>query len=502
MAVYNNTNTASPLTSVEFAPVSDGNFTFFTLNKPESTDAIRQWLTSPDVGQEIVAETSVNGKPILVTHGDKTKDEMMKALEAHGEKLQLHIHKKPFNFWALRGSMSVIAHTLTIIASFIQVKKNSAGHYVKRDVHVDTLAFSILNQLANVTNIVYGGQQTDDTNRLNVLKDQLNDELGPHLRKGENVFDVDDRRSDLRKGPQAPLSPLEQANQMMKENSVRIGEIALRYLGSMFLAFPVNHIKPGLAKLRTGNLVAAYKAFRNPDHIIRWAGMGYLTGKTLALFAKVPDPYSDKPHTALDTFREKYLFKYAGLIEAASGYTTMGRRWNGTIGIKNKTGSYSVMPDWPQRIGGFLFGSGYVVRYFAKFGQRNLDMEEVYAHAEDTMAKTPPEKLPQLLANTAATIAADTKLNPAGTQNASFGEIFTKMMSDLYRYHHIALDNLGTEPEERMAKITETGPEQATPTKYASVRGARNPMDRVAKPAASRADSVSKTDEKHLSLGV
>ena len=116
--------------------------------------------------------------------------------------------------------------------------------------------------------------------------------------------------------------------------------------------------------------------------------------------------------------------------------------------------------DFISGIGGVLFTIRYAMRHWAPFGVRDTNMPEIYAHVTDSLAKMPPDKLPQLLADTAADITDHFK-----DKHLKYGEVFNQLLIDLYRYHHIALDNLGTEPEERIAKVNGHASPVKTPEK-------------------------------------
>src|SRR5262249_31361674 len=133
-----------------------------------------------------------------------------------------------------------------------------------------------------------------------------------------------------------------------------------------------------------------------------YAGMGSLLGKTIALGSKPEDPYDPKPKTWLDTIREKFTFRTGGAIEAlafatyaADSFTNPDRR----IVFKRGGKDYA---DFIGGLGSILFSIRYMVRHWAKFGVKDVNMEELHAHVTDSLAKMPPEKLPQLLADTAA----------------------------------------------------------------------------------------------------
>lgn len=455
MAIYNNLRKESPLTAVEFSPVSDGNFSFFYVDSPVKKDLVKQWLKSAEVGQEIIAETQVEGRPVLVTHGDKTKDEIMKLLADKGDKLELSHPKKPTNLWAFRSAMSVGGQTLQMLSAWRQLRPNQSGELVRSGIDVPTMMFAVLNMTANIMGFVFGSQKTEDEHHLAHLKEEFNNKLDTNVTDGQSLPAVDEKRKQLRMEPQPPKGYGQKVWDFLQRNSVTVGEIGLRFAAAIALTFPIKTMGPAFAKLREGNIAEAISIGRNKDHLKFYAGLGYLVGKTIALFTKVKDPYDPKPHTWLDTIREDVLFKAGSLIEAGAGSAiAINGFTHGKIDIGGKQ-----MPDYAGGVGGLMFATGYLIRFFAKFGEKQMNMEELHAHISDSLSKVPPDKLPQLMADCAASIKDHFKDKPL-----EFGKIYSQIMTDMYRYHHIALDNLGTEPEERIAKmnkLTCTDPKDA-----------------------------------------
>lgn len=517
MAVYNITNPKSALHSVEFTPVSDGNFSFFYVKDQNHSEAVKEWVTK-DLGQEIIATTNVEGRTVVISHGEKTKKDMLAALKEHGDTPELKVQSQPLNFWAIRGGMSVVGQTLQLASATLGVEKVTKkspqlnpshakftpglkeGQYVRKSFSPDIGAFAILNLTANAINMIYGGQKEEATNQLQAIKSDINANLNDHVTTSERTFDINETHAHRHKDQELEKAKgvMGKVNDTLAEHSVRIGEIGLRYLGALALVFPYNKWKDSFKLAKTDGMKAGFKNSLNGNKGLLYAGLGYLAGKTIALFAKVPDPYDDKPKTTLDTIREDYLFKIGGLIEAVAGgsvgYNAFKTKRIG-LSDSDKPHIDKTYRDWLGTVGGSLFAGGYVVRYWAPFGSKHLDTEEVFAHATDTLAKTPPEKLPQLMAESAATIK-----NHLSDKPIEFGEVFTKMMTDLYRYHHIALDNLGTEPEERRELFSkrlqrkDPAPDKAVVGKPTIERKSLRPEDIAASPTATHAER-SKTPE-------
>ncbi len=506
MAVYKNLSANQPLASVEFTPVSDGNFTFFRLKAGQDKEAFKASLLAEPIGQKIVAETAIGGDTMFVTHGEKTKEKMLGILKEQGNDMTLTVPEKKFDAWKWRGILSMTGHPMQLASSFMLVdkfdaKKHSkipAGRiitvdgqkYARRPFDTAKGVFAVSNLMANVVNIAFGAQRSTDDNRLDVVKNKLNDELGESITNVGELFPADAKRADLRKEPPVPKTLGQKAHSFMQANSVTLGEVGLRYFGGVSLVFPMKweNWKGGMSKLFEGKPGEAFKKMRNPDKFIFNAGSFWLAGKTLAFFAKAPDPYNPD-RTALDKFREEYLFKISTATEAI-GSTTMAYD---SYAKRKITCGGKVSTDYLGSVGGSLFTTAFIMRLSAPYGVKDLNMEEVYAHATDTLAKTPPEQLPQLMANTAAYLTEHLK-----DKNVQFGEVYNKLMVDMYRYHHIALDNLGTEPAERVASMASKHHEHAPETSAVSKIAPRKsiaPADIAATPAGNFADRATASTE-------
>jgi len=465
MAVYNVTNPDSALTAVEFTPVAEGNFSFFAAKSPEQKDVVKKWLVS-ELKQTIIAETIVKDKPVFVTRGDKTKDEVIGLLNAHGDTLALQLTQKPTDTWKVVTMLAVPGQGMQLASSMMRPN---------RKVDWGLFAFASSNLLGHAISWMYGSQKSDDTNRLHFVKQEVNRNLAPHLPPGQTLPEVNDDRSSLRDEPLQPSSRSVRVNAFLRENSVKVGELCLRYFGAFALAFPTNNWGAALRKLKSGAFKEAYLAGRNSATAIHYTGMGSLTGKTIAMFAKVPDPYDDStPHSALDTFREKYAFRLGGWIEAAA-FSAM--TWDALKNPENKiVYRGKEYQNYLSATGAGLFTTRYAVRHWAKYGEKEMDMNEMYAHVTDALAKMPADKLAQLTADTAADIT-----NHFKDKHLNYSDVYSRLMDDLYRDHHIALNNLGTAHEERLAKINRAQ------SRYSMVP-ARNLMDRTSAPADSYTD--------------
>ncbi len=487
MALYDNLSKKSPLTAVEFSPVPEGNFSFFYVDSPVKKDLVKGWLTSEAVGQNIVAETMIDGRPVLVTKGDKTQEEMMKLLEGQGDQLSLHKDQKGINFWAMRGAMSMVGQSLQMVSAVSRVVPDEkAPGTFKRKIEKSFFMFAGLNMLANITNFIFGSQKTPDDNQLAYLKEQFNNKLDSHVAPGQALPDVDDERAKLRREPPKPKTTGQKIYDFCEKRSVTWGEVGLRFAASVGLIFPV--FKQGakdklavgwgeMAKLASkGELSQAVKAGVTKNNLAFWAGALYVAGKSMSLLSKTPDPYDDsKPHTAIDTYLEKYNFKLATLTELAAAGMVVANGATNTVSFDK---SLKPSKDWAGMIGGALFAGGFLMRLGAPFGEKKMDMEELHAHISDSLAKTPPEKLPQLIAESAATLKEHFKDKPL-----EFGKLYVQMANDLYKYHHIPLD-FKSMPENKSA-------ESQTQVAQAPKPAVTQPM------AAAASETVAETRHAH-----
>lgn len=466
MAVYNNKNANGALSTVEFTPVSEGNFAFFYIDEAIHRDPFKQWLATQ--GQRIVGESEVSGKTVLVTRGEKPKEAILKALEERGEKMEFHHHQSGMDVWTVIATLGPIGQVLQVASSTMRNKLDWG-----------LATFAGANLIAHGIAFAYGSQKSDDPNRLHFIKEKVSKDLEQHIPASE-LPGLDDHRASLHNDPHRRTLG-ESTNNFLKRYSVRIGELGLRYLGVFALAFPTDRWKAGANALAKGSLKEAFQAARNPSKLVFMAGAGSILGKTVALFSKVPDPYDPKPHGIIDHLREQYAFRAGGWIETLAFGTMAYDAFSDTNRKLVLNGK--EYKDYLGGIGASLFTLRYMVRHWAKFGEKNVDMEELYAHVTDGLSKVSGDKLPQVIADVSAEIAEhfhDKKLD--------YGTVYTQLMTDLYRYHHIALDNLETKTPERAEKFKK--------------KAEKNGFASEHKPHATYTDAVSVSKEPTLGAGL
>jgi hypothetical protein len=442
MAIYHANNSSSGIGSVEFSPVGRGNLAFFMLRDAAKRDDLIAWLQSPEVGQHRIAETVLDGQPVIVTQGNHSPRELLHLLKQRGEVLNTHQSKEPFNWWQLRGKLGISGQLMQLTSSFLQVEKavvhspSPGGTWVRKGFSVDIGIFAILNLIANFGNMFYGAQKEPDTKRLHYVKALVNEQLSPHLPSNETALSIDDNRTALRRQAVPNMHIVDQFNGFAHRHSVRFFELGLRYVAALALVIPFRreNLSKGWNLLTAGEPMAAYKAVRNTK-LLEMAGLGYIFGKTIAWFSKVRDPYDDAPHSWVDRFREDWLFTTGSIIESAAGVAIATQAFkNKTIAFGSSNGAMKPHRDWLGVTGGAMFAIAYIARLFAKFGTKNIDVNEVIAHTSDTLVKTPSEQLPQRTAEIAATLTdhfADKKI--------SYGEIYSRLRNDFLQFYPTVL---------------------------------------------------------------
>lgn len=419
VARYRSTSGRGVLLSAEFAHVGEQKLAFFQCYDWPGLESIRPTLTAAPLSQEVVAITSVSGRPMLVTRGNANPEIIMNALKARGETLEPVLEKKGFDAWKVRSILGFGGQTLQLASSFLRPT---------RQIDTSTLVFSTSNLAANSVNLVYdAGAQKDDKHQLRYLKQRLNRELAAHLSPGETTLSIEDQRAKLRE-PDEMVRPIDAAEGFLKRHSVAVGELGLRYLGAFGIAFPARYWKAGWKAKKLPQMDSS--VYR------RYTGVSSMIGKSVAFTSQIPDPYNPKPASMFDDFRERFAFLTGGVIEMTS-FTALA--YDSFFHSKGPGNSHrglllngKLHRDWLGGIGATMFVLGYIVRSFAPLGDRNVDMKELYAHASDTLAATPPDKIPQLLANTSASLAEHFERST----NIGFATIYSSLLNDLHRYHH------------------------------------------------------------------
>jgi hypothetical protein len=419
MTFYAVDSKESVFSAIEAYP--DSGIRFFYLNSLESKAKSIEWLVSAKMGQTIISEAMVDGKPVVITRDNGSATDFLATLKSQGMVLNPQHYRKAIDPWVIRGHVSNAGQVLQLYSSL-----------AKKQLKPDLLAFSALSLTANYVNITFGSEKEKDPHRLFHVKQELHKLFSQN---GTNSFPLPgledrsyaDERLDL--NPPPALSPTKMINNFVERNSVRFGEIGLRLVGVTGMVFPFDRFGKMASTLKTEGMGQALKVGLNPNRVRLYGGLTYFIGKSTSLFAKTPDPYNPAPKSGLDEIREKYLFKACSVVEASAASIVAAGAFTGDFG-KSKVDS----SDYIGGAGAAILAAGLLGRVKAPFGEKTLDIEEVFAYAEGAIAKSSGSNMPWLISETAALLK-----NKIG-EPATFGDIYTRLMVDLYHRYNIAID--------------------------------------------------------------
>lgn len=451
---YRNRDSSSPIQAVECSAAGSAGLTFIQLHDDSLIAQICEKMHAAPLQSNLVSTTHVHGKPWLVFQCNASAEQVIQHIKTGNEQFEPYREPVTLNAWKVRSYLGFVGQSLQLASSFLRPRPM---------LDSSMFVFAASNLAANAINLIYHqGQEVEDTHQLRYLKQRINRELSPHLASGEQVVSVDSNRMALRPDTSSH-KPMDTAKNFMRHHSVAIGELGLRYLGAIGLAFPARYWK-------TAWQTQSFPR-RDPSELRVYAGLSSIFGKTVALTSRIPDPYNPKPATVTDTIREKFSFLAGGLIEITSFsalayscfFKTKENNYQGGLKLRGK-----LYPDFIGGIGASLFVLAYIVRCWAKYGERKVNMPELYAHASDMLAETPPEKVPQLLANTAASLAEHFE----NGKPVPFGAIYTNIVNDLSKFHVATKRPAANDPNFHHAQ------EQKTPLKLVKP-AAEAPNNRV-----------------------
>ena len=488
VTLYYNRQTNAPIGTLECVATEGKHsrevMTFYYLNDETHAPEAKALLARSLPRQTLVGETTVGGRLVLITRGHESPNDILSQLHGASQDFAKALPPKKFNPWKWRGMMSNVGQSLQVV---------SAAFKNKQGFDSSVLGFALFNLAANMINVVFGAEKRPDVHRLRYLKAEFNEQIAPFVDEAASLPDpaatqTKDRTNEKRE------TIGDKATGFLRRNSVTFGEIGLRYVGSLNLAFPFTRIfreAPKAFQAAEGSfgtkLLAGVNAAKNKEGLLFAAGMGWLIGKTIGLGSKSPDPYDPKPHTTLDTIREKYLFKISTTFEILGAGTLMATAFKpGKVTAENPDGvklftrernywvpealkhEKFIQRDWFGAVGGLFFTTGLSTRYLAPFGTREVDMKELYAHIATGLAKAPADKLPQLLADSALAIKAQFPDQPL-----EFGDIYASLAHELERYHHITI----LKPHASLRLVTAVSPEHKPPAPPSSPDQPSNKID-------------------------
>ena len=426
MVHYVTQNPASAFARVEFSRAADTQFVFLHLKDAAALPEARRVLESLSVPLNLISTTEHNGKPLLILYSDTPEADIVSSFAQAGVALQKQVLPTRIDPWVIRSILGFGGQTLQLISSFMRPTKK---------IDPNIFVFAAANLTANGINLVYKAQDADDPHQLRYLKKKENEALTPHLeRSGKKPLPVEEAHKTNRKEEQEKQKKGRSLNDFLQRYSVNIGELGLRFIGAFGLAYTLDWKE--IAKGKFPKLAAS--------PLRRYAGLSSIAGKSLALTAQIEDPYNPKPHSWLDTFREKYSFLLGGLIEVTSfsalAYDNFTNTNPSNPAQRNRGILFrgKVYRDWLGGIGASMFVLGYVVRSWAKYGQRHVDMDELRAHVSDTIATLPSDQIPDQVAASASRIATHFK-DQSGME---FATIYAALAEDLHKHHHLTLHHL------------------------------------------------------------
>lgn len=425
MTTYNNLRADSPIRSVELSSPKLGyNTAFFHLADDANAENVKAWL-SEQAGQTVISQATIEGHTLLITRGNHSQDMLLATLKERGDNFQEPKVEKKFNPWKWRGITSIVGQSLQLFSSWKGSKPGSADRAAIG-------LFASTNLVANITNITFGSQKKEDPHQLRALKERFNETLVQHLPEGQTLFSPDENRAALRPVEKNSDSLGKKVHSVARKYSVSGGEIGLRFFGASSLSFPITKWKKGFETFSKSGAKDAFKEIRNDNPITFKVGLITVLGKIISFCSKEPDPYNPKAPSTLDKIREKVTFPLSSVVEG------LGAAWMAYDRFKNQTITFGKKkyPDFFGGVGNLVFITGYVIRFFAPYGSREVNMKELNAHITDSLAKVPQEKLPALLAQTAADLKWHFK------EKISLPEIYNQLASDLKYHHHIDLESI------------------------------------------------------------
>ena len=324
MTLYHNQETNSPIGALECVATNGKHsrevMTFYYLSDPARLDEAKALLARTLPRQNLAGETNVGGQIVLITRGRETQGDIVRQLHGASQDFVKEVTPKKYNPWKWRGMLSNVGQSLQVV---------SAAFKNKQGFDSSVLGFALFNLAANMINVVFGAEKRPDVHRLRHLKAEFNNQIAPFVAEDAPLPDPDATQTKGRTTEKSETIG-DKATGFLRRNSVTFGEIGLRYVGSLNLAFPFTRMfreAPKAFQAAEGSfgtkLMAGVKAARNKEGLLFAAGMGWLIGKTIGLGSKIPDPYDPKPHTTLDTIREKFLFKISTTFEILGAGTLM-----------------------------------------------------------------------------------------------------------------------------------------------------------------------------------
>ena len=439
MAIYknNNQNEKSIFSSVDFDDTN--NVAFFFVKHELDIEKAKESLVA--AGQTILAQSYVKGRTVLVTQGTISKEELFdKISTAQGDKFEQVPPEKqtPLKFikekgWKIRGGSSVVGQSMTLFSAFnaVSAADAKAGKLTpKFDPSIG--AFAVLNLAANFINFVFGGQKEEDVKGLEKFDGIIADEINRYLPEGDKRVTTDDVRklSYMNDKELAEHNKDRSTAGVLKRNSVRLGEVGLRTLGSLAMVFNYRKVGAGFKELTKGNLKQAFLTAKTEDKFTFTAGLGMVAGKIAGLFTQTQDP-NNPPTTYWGEIRQKVLWPISSWTEmVAQSSLVYDRAVNKKLVLGGKphfdvTGTVgNVALAYPS----------YPFRMVLPYGQKVLDIDEIQARLLDRLPQIPQDKVPEVMARVTSRM-----VEHLGNNAPSFSELYSKLLNKMDNYHGITV---------------------------------------------------------------
>ncbi len=444
MAIYKNTDEKSIFASIDFD--STNNTAFFFVKSEADVEKARHILEQS--GETFVAKSYVKGQTVIIAQSQELCEHTLKKISSLDtgefvpelEQKQTSLQFIKEHGWKMRGGSSIAGQSLTLFSALRTPTGEIKDGKLLTKFDPANGAFAVLNLAANFINLVFGGQKEEDIHGLEKFDKIIADEVNHYL-----PTDKHNKISpaDVRKLSYMSDEEFEEHNKdrsamgLLKRNSVRLGEVGLRTLGSVFLVINYKTIGQGFSKLMKGNIKEAWDVAKTKDNFTRTAGYGMVAGKAMGLLSETYDP-NNPPKTYWQEIRQKVLWPVSSFTEMVSQSSFVyDKAKNKKIVLGNK-----LQSDYVGSAGNVLLTvPPYPARLVLPYGQKNLDVDEVHARLLDELHKLPEDKIPEVAARVTSRMVEHMRGNAP-----DFSVLYRKLMSKLDKYHDIDVLPHGVDP--------------------------------------------------------
>lgn len=457
--VYISQGNQGAVKAAEFTQAGNSQYAAFHTKDSQASETLLKELRASNIPVSVISNIpEANGEHVVICNAQCSKDALLSSLNQQGEALIPEPEEPKGHdrmFW--RGCTSIVGQVSQLISSGTTVKKDQTDVKLWNGISGDVGAFAVFNLVANACNMKFGSQHKIDHHHTIALKEQFNQNITELL--GDDVALPDPLRKAMDDRPPINYTLPEKLYNFAQQQSITIGEVGLRMLGTTAMIIPVNHWANALKELPKGDFVAALKELKlNPDPVNRRVGIVTMAGKISSLLAKEKDPYNPKERNFFDTFREDYAFKTSSVIEGVAATDMMidrVRNRRSTLGSGDLSNydpdkDYdNLQRDWAGGFGNAVFIGGYVIRFPAPVGSLDVDKPELFAHISDGLALLPKEEIPATLAG----VAISLKQHFADDKHVSVASIYADIADDLEKQHNIVMPDVVSEAMSKESRI-------------------------------------------------